>query len=146
MSGNLISEPQPPAKAILKDMVFYIVIVDKNNSDHAFLRHAINAVVPQAIVESVYEEEEAVRYFNNCSVIPHLIFINEDLLNVSGRNTVDLIRRVDSLSKVPIIFLTGSESPENDLMKQGADSFYSKPYQAQDLIDVVSGVNGKWLA
>lgn len=133
-------------KSILKDIVFYIVVVDKNNSDQAFLRQAINSVVPQAIVESVYNEDEAVRYFSNCSTIPHLIFLNQDMLNVSGKNTVDLIKRVDGLDKVPIIFLTNSEAPNSDLIKQGANSFYSRPYRAHELIEIVGDVNGKWLA
>jgi response regulator RpfG family c-di-GMP phosphodiesterase len=146
MTSNLTVKTNLTKRSILKSVVFYIVVVDKNNSDHAFLRHAINSVVPQAIVESVYNEEETEHYFKNCSSVPHLIFINQDMLHVSGQNTVDLIKGVKGLDKVPIIFLTNGQSDIKDLTNRGASSFYAAPYRITDLIDIVGDVNGKWLA
>jgi DNA-binding response OmpR family regulator len=134
--------------AIAKNIVFNITIVEDNETDHSFLRQVIHSVVPQAIVESVYSDDEVVNYFNNCVNIPHLIFLNKDMLDSSGRDTVQLIKRVSGLDKVPIIFLASprNESQKIDFIKQGACNFYSKPYQAQDLLNIVGSVNSKWLA
>lgn len=131
---------------ISRNIVFYITIVEKNKTDHSFLRSMIHRVLPQAIVESVYEEEEAIHYFNNCSVLPHLIFLDEDMLLLSGRDTLELIRRVEGLDKVPLIFLTGSHTLQTSETTSGGSHFYSKPYQAQELRNIVSSLSSRWVA
>jgi DNA-binding response OmpR family regulator len=134
--------------AISKNIIFYITIIESNVEDHSFLRKAIHAVVPTAMVESVYTDQEAVHYFNNCTTIPHLIFLDQDMLHISGRDTMELIRRINLLDQVPVIFLTNAKnkSRRKDFIKQGASNFYSKPYAAQDLLNIVGAVNSKWLA
>jgi CheY-like chemotaxis protein len=148
MTSNLIARTPHDMKTILKDLIFYVLIVDKNNGDQGFLRQALNSVIPQAILESVTDGEEAVRYFNNCKTVPHLIFLSQDMLEHSGRNMIELIKRVDGLNKVPIIFLTNNNytGNKNELIKLGANDLYSKPYGAIDLLNIVESVNGKWLA
>lgn len=135
-------------ESISKKIVFYITIVKDNKTDHSYLRNVIHRVLPQAIVESVYSDDEAVSYFSNCSTIPHLIFLDKDMLEISGKDTVRLIKRMEGLDKVPIIFLTNpdNESQKIDFIRQGANNFYSKPYEAQDLLNIVGAVNSKWFA
>src|SRR5688572_29776607 len=141
---NLVSHIHYNNQKVQKDILFKLVIVDRNNHDHSFLRHAINSVVPQVIVESIYNAEEAFRYFNNCKSAPHFIFLNKEMLQVWGRNMVDIIKGTSLLSKVPLIFLTNtfSESQKLELLQQGADNLFSKPYQPLDLLKIVKDVNG----
>ena len=134
--------------SISRNIIFYITIVESNNADHSFLRKVVHTVLPQAIVESVHTDDEAVRYFNNCTTIPHLIFLDQDMLRVSGKNTIDLIKRVDGLSETPIVFLENSsnKSQRTDLDKLSVNHFYAKPYKAQDLLEIVSSLNTRWVA
>jgi len=135
--------------AISKNIIFYITIVENNEPDHSFLRKVIHNVLPQAIVDSVYGEDEALQYFNNCSTIPHLIFLDRGMLRVSGKDTLELIKRVVGLAHVPIVYLsnvTTNESQRTDFIKQGESHFYSKPYKAADLLNIVGSLNSKWLA
>ncbi len=133
---------------ISKNIIFYITIVEKNKAENAFLRKAIHTVLPYAIVESIYNEEEAIQYFNNCPIIPHLIFLDPDMTNVSGRDTIDMIKCVNGLDKVPVVFLANlsDELQKAEFIKYGAGYFYSKPYKPQDLMNIVGSLNGKWLA
>jgi CheY-like chemotaxis protein len=132
---------------ISKNIIFHITIVERNEEDHTFLRKVIHHVIPHAIVESVYHDEETVQYLNNCSSTPHLIFLDENMLQISGKDTVGLIKHADGLDKVPIIFLTNNnKSQRTDFDKQNADHFYSKPYSVQHLLEIVGSVNKKWLA
>jgi CheY-like chemotaxis protein len=128
-----------------KNMIFYITIIENDKTDHTFLRKVIHNVVPHAIVDSVYNDAEAVQYFNNCSTLPHLILLDQNMLNVSGKNTVELIKRVDGLDRVPIVYLTKANISTHSL-QQGADHYYSKPYGAQDLLNIVGSLNSTWLA
>ena len=137
-----------PMDLILNSIVFYFVIVEDNKNDHSFLRKAIHRVVPQAIVESIYSGEEAVRFFTKCNAVPNSIFLDEDMLKIAGRNTIELIKRVEALTKVPLIFLSNTitEAQKKDFLKQGVNDFYPKPYEPNDLIKIVATVNKKWLA
>lgn len=132
---------------ISKKIVFYITIIENDNADHSFLRKVVHTVLPQAIVESVYTGDEAINYFNSCTTTPHLIFLDQEMLHISGKNTIDLIKRVDGLSETPIIFLTGSnKSQRADLNKLSINHCYARPYKAQDLLEIVSSLNTKWVA
>lgn len=133
---------------ILNSIVFYFVVVEDNKNDHSFLRKAIHRVVPQAIVESIYSGEEAIRFFNKCSAVPNLIFLDEDMLKIAGKNTIEIIKRVEGLAKVPLIFLSNTitEAQKKDFLKQGVNDFYKKPYEPNDLVKIVTSVNRKWLA
>lgn len=132
---------------ILNSIVFYFVIVEDTKADHSFLRKAIHRVVPQAIVESIYNGEEALSFFSSCKSTPNLIFLDENMLKMAGESTIALIRKAESLAQVPLIFLsnTVNESQKKDLKKQGVSDFYAKPYEPVDLVKIVGEVNKKWL-
>jgi len=130
---------------ISKNILFYITIVENNQADHTFLRQMIHKVVPQAIVDSVYSDEEAAQYFSTCPTVPHLIFLDQDMSANSGK-TIDLIKQINGLEKVPIIYLHENNSQKTNLAKRNTDHFYLKPFKAQDLLNIVGSVNSKWLA
>jgi DNA-binding response OmpR family regulator len=134
--------------SILNSIVFYILIVDDGDQDHNFLRHIIHAILPQAIIESVHNDSEIVGYFNNCTTAPHLIFLNQKMLTVSGKSTLDMIKNVEVLSGVPIVFLSTDKKVEqkNEFIKQAADEFKARPYQVIDLEKIVRALDHKWLA
>jgi CheY-like chemotaxis protein len=134
--------------SISKNIIFYITIVESESTDHSFLRKVVHTVLPQAIVESVHTDDESIRYFNNCTIIPHLIFLDQDMLRVSGKNTIDLIKRVYGLNNTPIVFLSSAskKSQRTNLDKLSVNHFYAKPYKAQDLLAIVSSLNTKWVA
>ena len=130
--------------AISKNILFYITIVENNKMEHSFLRSVIHKVLPQAIVESVYSYNEAVEYFKTCSIIPHLIFLDRQML----KDTVDVIKGVNDLCEVPIVLLNDLQkiAQNTDFIKQSTNLFYSKPYDAKDLLNIVGSVNSNWLA
>ena len=133
---------------ISKNIIFYITLLENNKADYTFLRKVIHTVLPQAIVESVCGAEEATHYFNKCSTIPHLIFLDQDMLRISGKDTIELIKQVNGLEQVPIVFLANlpGDSQRDDFRKQGTDHYYAKPYATLDLMNIVNSVNSKWLA
>lgn len=132
----------------LNNIVYYILIVDDDSDDHYFLRTALNRVVPQAIIESVYDGEEALEYLNTCTYMPNVIFLDLNMAKLSGKDTMKIIKENESLSKVPVvIFTTSSDMAEKEaLLKSGASDFYSKPSQIEDLITLVENVKRKYLS
>ncbi len=129
------------------NIFYYILIVDDDRDDHLFLRQAIGDVIPQAIVESLYDGSEALTYLDNCTALPNLIFLDLNMSRISGRNTISVIRKNDSLKSVPVVILTTSksDSEKNELMQLGASEFFSKPDHPKDLVNIVKQVSAKYL-
>ena len=125
----------------------YFLIVDDDPDDHYFLRNAIGKVIPHALVESVYDGSEALQYLNKCLVLPDLIFLDLNMLKISGQNTVSLIREREELKDVPVVILTTSknEKEKQDLLARGASDFYSKPHETRELVTIVQEVTDRWL-
>jgi CheY-like chemotaxis protein len=125
----------------------YILVVDDDHDDQFFLRRAIGQVIPQAIVESVYDGTEAMAYLDRCTPLPQLIFLDLNMLKLSGKVTMGLIRQNEYLNKVPVIILTTSknELERDELLRLGANEFYTKPFNTDDLVPIVSEVSSKWL-
>ena len=90
----------------LKKAVFYIVIAGDDHTDHVFLRKAMNKLVPQAIVESLYETHETVTFLKNHQQHPHLIFLDQNMVNAGDEGMIKLIRSTEDLKEVPVIILT----------------------------------------
>ena len=128
--------------------MYYILIVDDDADDHYFLRTALNKVIPQALIESVYDGEEALEYLNTCTFMPNLIFLDLNMAKISGRDTIKIIKKNEILSKVPVIIFTTSrdEDEKAEMLRLGASDFYSKPSQLEDLIDLVEEVSSKYLS
>ena len=131
----------------LNNIIYYILIVDDDSDDHYFLRTALNKVIPQALIESVYDGEEALEYLNNCTFMPNVIFLDLNMAKISGRDTIKIIKQNEVLSKVPVIIFTTSrdEDEKAEMLQLGASAFYSKPSQIEDLIDLVEDVKNKYL-
>lgn len=132
----------------LNNIIYYILIVDDDSDDHYFLRTALNKVVPQALIESVYDGEEALVYLNNCTFMPNVIFLDLNMAKISGRDTMKIIKDNEMLSKVPVVIFTTSrdDDEKKEMLKMGAVEFYSKPNQMEDLIEIVNDVKTKYLS
>jgi DNA-binding response OmpR family regulator len=131
----------------LNQVTFYILIVDDDKDDHFFLRKAITKVVPQAIIESLYDGSEALSFLNTCTSLPNLIFLDMNMTRMSGKDTIKEIRANVNLEKVPVIILTTSKSPreKEESLKLGANDFYTKPDHPKDLILIIEAVSEKFL-
>lgn len=132
---------------LLNNIIYYILIVDDDQDDQYFLRKVISEKIPQAIVESLYDGTEALRYLDSCTALPNLIFLDLNMMKLSGRETMKVIRQNSYLSNVPVVVLTTSrnENERNEMLELGAKAFYSKPDHAGDLVRIVEEVRDNWL-
>src|SRR5690349_10600368 len=114
----------------LNNVTSYILIIDDDTDDHFFLKKAIGKVIPHAIVKSLYDGEDALEYLTRSTELPNLIFLDLNMVRISGQKTMKLIRQNPALSKIPVVILTTStnEREKEELLALGANDFYSKPY------------------
>jgi DNA-binding response OmpR family regulator len=129
-------------------VTYYILIVDDERDDHFFLNTSIKKIIPQAVVESLYDGSEALKYLENCITWPNLIFLDLNMHKLSGKETMKVIRKNPTLCKVPVIILTTSrnEDEKKEILELGASAFYSKPYNYKDLDVIVQEVRDKYLS
>jgi two-component system response regulator len=135
-------------ETVLNTLLSPILIVDDDKDDQFFLKQAINDVLPAALVESLYDGAEAIDYLIKCLVPPDLIFLDLNMCRISGRETLNYIKKHVRFKKIPVIILTTSKSDieKKELIQMGASEFYSKPGQLTDLVNIVKEVQKKWLS
>lgn len=124
-----------------------IMIVDDDRDDQLIIRDMINKEIPGASVESVYDGSEALGYFGSCLTCPDLILLDLNMSVLSGRDTLKILRKNDNLKDVPVIILstTRSETEKQQVLKLGANAFYTKPSSNNDLMNIIREIKSKWL-
>ena len=62
--------------------------------------------------------------------IPDLILLDIEMPEMSGFDVMDIIKQNDSLSKIPVVFLTAHASKEfvMDAIQRGAKDYIVKPF------------------
>jgi CheY-like chemotaxis protein len=135
-------------KALSKHIVFYIVIISGESAYDTLLRKTLHQVLPQAMVESIRTEEEALTYLTDCKAVPQLIFLDEDMLSVSGTDAVERIRQVQQLEQVPLVLLQKKTLGRHmhTQVNKAFNQVYTAPYQAGELLNIIAAVNTNWLA
>ncbi len=131
----------------LNTIFYYILIVDDEKNDHFFIRRSIDHLIPQAIVESLYDGSEALEYLDHCSAMPNLIILDLKMRQISGSETVSIIRKNEALAKVPVVIFTNSNehAEKEELLNLGADAFYTKPAEINELNLIIEEVRDRWL-
>lgn len=92
------------------------------------------------IVEAADGEEALEAYFSNQ---PSLVFLDVHLPKINGWGILSYIRRIDKATQV--VLVTSSKEPEDVLkgIELGADAFIGKPFDTEELSDVLSRVTRK---
>ena len=131
----------------LNNIIYYILIINEDSDDHCFLRTALNRVIPQALIESVYSSTEAQEYVKACTLTPNLILLDLNMTELSAKKTITLLKNNTTLNKVPIVVYTNNSNVEEkaEILELGVSGFYSKPKQIEDLIWLVNDVKDKHL-
>ena len=130
-----------PMKKLSKKFVFYFVIMEENKNDNMSLQRLIHSLVPQAIIESIYDFNEAIIYFKESKLQPHLLFLSEEMSKAGLNFLSDGSMNNLNLSNLPLVFLSDNKS------KQSSEQFiYSKPYDPKNFLSIVGAMNQKWVA
>jgi hypothetical protein len=95
--------------------VYYVLIISKERERHLRLRKVINKLLPQAIIESFFGDEETFQFLSNSNIAPHLILVEKELAHNNELNMMPLIRSNDNLVEVPVIMLKEGSEIEQSL-------------------------------
>lgn len=100
----------------------------------------LRAVLEQHNIASnvVHDFQGACRAIND-GLTSDLVILDYDLGNTDG-DGVELCKRIDSTSDIPVLVLTGTKNKEIavDFLNAGARQFVSKPYNVKELISRIN--------
>ncbi len=131
----------------LQNTVFYILIIDGIAENHVKLRDAINKLIPQSYIESIYSENESTSYFKNLKVAPGFIILDAQTQSTSLRLTIYMIRQNERLEKVPIVLINSelSLNQKRELKFLGVNEFYADLSNPIELRILANDIKSRWL-
>lgn len=116
-----------------------ILIVDDDEDDCDLFIDAAHIVDPDLVIEKMFTSRNAIDLLKT-GYRPDFIFLDLNMPVVDGNTCLEKIRKMTSLSSVPVIIYTTSKrvSDENRLRELGADYFLTKPSSLRELCDEIS--------
>lgn len=120
-----------------------VLLVEDDHDAAVFMLRALEKADPNCAVQILGDGEQAIDYLSEKisqpgTTLPHLIITDLKMPRKSGFEVISWIRSRPSLSKVPVIVMSGSNAqPDIDLaMKLGADAYFEKPLALSELVEM----------
>lgn len=132
------------------------LLVIEDARDHALLvRVAARRALPGLDVRVAGDGREGIAYLEGTPPfqdrrshpVPDLIILDLLMPDVDGFEVLQWMLDQRAPSRIPIIVLTSSESPEHEQRSHdlGAHGFYRKPPHLDELDEVVRGIVEEWI-
>lgn len=135
-----------------------LLIVEDNQSDIDIMIEAFNLTLSNKNINVVTDGDEAISYIHKMSNFqsmsklpkietPDLILMDINLPSYNGVEVLKLIKTDDNLKHIPVIMLTTSRSDRDVRNCYGnyANSFFCKPSNLQQFVDLINLIDLYWL-
>lgn len=111
-----------------------VLIIDDDNS----ILDAITMILEDEgyIVESAYRADET---FNRIKTFqPDLILMDILISGLDGRVICKQLKNDTNTQNIPVIMISAHPSAEQGAASNGADGFLAKPFEAEDLLNIIA--------
>lgn len=123
-------------------------MIEDNAGDVTLIKEAINIYDFDAEVNVAKNGEEALEYLNGnlngtqSISLPDLIILDLNIPRLDGRYVLTAIRKLDMLSRVPVLIFTSSsyDIDEKICSELGANLFLTKPIEFEQYNEVIKSV------
>lgn len=134
---------------------FTILLADDDPDDVLLASLALRQVESDAAVVTVQDGEELLDYLfkreafdqrGPGGALPNLILLDLNMPRLSGLEALQRLRADPALRALPVVVLSGSESPE-DLEQSyafGANAYITKPNSLRAMVEALEGVLAVW--
>ena len=129
-----------------------ILIVDDSEEDYILTARAFEKFNPYNKTIWCGSGQEALQYlrheglFKEVKSSPGLVLMDLHMPNMTGLETLQIIKNDKDLKHVPVIMLTSSDS-KKDVMasfQYGANSYVQKPVSFEKMLKAIKGLNEYW--
>lgn len=120
----------------------HILLIDDDEDDQEIFLVALGKVDKAVRCTPMDDAREALEMLKTTKISPDLIFLDLNLPVMNGQQFLSEIKKVETLWSIPVFILsTSSHLVTIELTKElGAEAFYTKPGNFQDLISIIRSV------
>ncbi len=129
-----------------------ILLVDDDPDCRMMLRDAVTECRADCNVIEMCDGMQALSYIMRqgkyaTAAVPSLIYLDLEMPNLNGLDTLRQIRQMPELKHVPVVMMTGvcGEAEMNLAAELGANSYTSKPANAEEFLKTVLASTHYWL-
>ena len=131
-----------------------ILMADDDDDDRLLARDALLECKSEGSLQFVQNGEELMDYLRRRgkfqqtdSPRPGLILLDLNMPLKDGREALREIKSDPELKKIPVVVLTTSKADTDigAIYELGANSFISKPFQFEALVNVMKNISQYWL-
>lgn len=125
-----------------------VLVIEDSPADQEIVRRAFLAAEKDCDVRMVLDGEAALSYLlrrdefssNSDAPLPHLILLDLNLPNLTGREVLERIRQQPALRHIAVIILTTTQAPHEVLecYRVGANCFLTKPSSFLEFVDLIN--------
>lgn len=102
-----------------------VLVVDDSEANVLILEEILKDEYEVLTAESACE---ALEVLGDAQMLPKIILLDYIMPGMSGREMFEAMKENDKLSRIPVIFITGEENSEIELLGIGAVDFIKKPF------------------
>jgi len=114
-----------------------ILIVDDSRTSRKMLRNLLEGA-GHVVVDEAVNGQEGVLKFQSCK--PDVVTLDITMPVVDGVEALKMIRALNSEVKIIMVTAAGQKNKMIECIKEGADEFLTKPFNTNEIIEVVSKV------
>lgn len=112
-----------------------ILIVDDSRTSRKMLRNILETSGHEIVDEAV-NGQDGVQKFQ--ALKPDVITLDITMPIVDGVEALKMIKALDPNSKVIMVTAAGQKNKMIDCIKAGANEFLTKPFDQQEILDVIA--------
>ena len=132
-----------------------ILLIEDDDNDVFFFERAIKKAELSAHLTVLRDGQAAIEYFTGTNdfadrakhPLPWLTFLDLNLPQKHGLEVLRFLRESNEIDKMPVIVLTSSTSEQDirEAYNLGANSYFTKPSDADKLVDLLKQIEVYWL-
>lgn len=123
-----------------QQLINSIILADDDRDDHDFFKDALEEIAPSVNLSIVEDGDALLDLLKH--YIPDFIFLDLDMPCKNGLECLTEIRTSPTLQAIPIVIFSSTSRPANidTAYEMGADLFFIKPSNYNDLVDSVKAI------
>lgn len=116
-----------------------IFLADDDEDDRMMFGEALSEAAPHAILKTAGDGEKLLSLLAESTTLPDLIFLDLNMPNKNGVETLRELRQIRRLASVPVLIYSTSNNDVDieDTYKLGANLYAEKPYSYSDLVQLL---------
>ncbi|WP_269236535.1 response regulator [Flavobacterium flavigenum] len=119
-----------------------ILLIDDDDDDREIFKEAVKSLGNDILYTDEKNPNQALVKLRKSELLPDIIFLDYNMPDMNGQEFIIQIRNEKRLKDIPVILYSAysKEAAEQLLLTNGNEFFISKPYNFEDLKNILKDV------